>query len=210
VDDAVTVVAEKPLELFKRLEKSAAWASVICPLPSCRGNAGSPAVFGTGKCASCKENLDPVFLSNAMRLSLHALTAKYFDQLMQCDEEECRRSTRQVGLYGDGARCQFGRAVSSSRPCPGTMRPVFPDTLLSDHLRLLHKLSKGEVPLEGVEQQEAPDEDRLVRARMVDEVIQRCDCNFVNVASLFGCMYRQASEDTASLQNPIDIIRAAR
>ena len=49
VDDAVTVVAEKPLELFKRLEKSAAWASVICPLPSCRGNAGSPAVFGTGK-----------------------------------------------------------------------------------------------------------------------------------------------------------------
>ena len=29
------------------------------------------------RCASCKENLDPVFLSNAMRLSLHALTAKY-------------------------------------------------------------------------------------------------------------------------------------
>lgn len=177
-EETEDVVLEKPVALFERLEKAPHWRDIPCP--HCSNSVGLPRVFATHKCGTCSASLDQSWLCNALRLAVHALVAKYFEGKLQCDEPDCRRACRQVSVYGAGANCQFR---NGGRCCPGVMRPVFGDGLLVDHLRLLHKLAQGAVPLEDV--QSCPG-----LASVACAAIGRCKMNFIDVSSIFAPMYR--------------------
>lgn len=169
------VALENPQLLWDRLKASLAWPQTVC---KCSHSLG-PAVFATSRCPQCSAQLDPQFMHNACRLTLHGLTDKFFEGWLMCDEDTCLRRTRQVGLGGDGTRCTFG---GIGRRCTGHMRPVFSEHALLEHLRVLAKLTQGQIELEHGKPDPA-------LASMVEEVITYCGANFLSCDRLFSAMY---------------------
>jgi DNA polymerase alpha subunit A len=168
-------------ELYERLKTSQYWPELPACI-HCKKSVACPTVFATHKCDKCQQDLPVTLVENYLRLCTHGLANAYFDQSLQCDEEECRRLTRQVAVFGNGTRCQFGCLVGGNR-CTGKMLQVFSDLDFSEHLKLLKQLVIGEVSLEG--KQLKPTKEFT---RIIDAVTNSCEFNFVNLQSIFGVM----------------------
>jgi DNA polymerase alpha subunit A len=169
--EAEHVALEDPMQLWARLQGSPCFAQANCT--SCGGHAGVQ-VFATSVCKNCSATLDSHFVHNCLRLQLHALTEKFFEGTVVCDDDLCGRKTHQVDLAG--AKCTSGGR------CNGTMRPSFSEHALLEHLRVLAKLTQGEIKLENSKANAA-------LADMVEEVMTYCGSNYLDCTKVFGAMY---------------------